>query len=239
MKAQFRNLRLKPLTPSTLLSPRERLLAKAALDWQLGERAHSHQPPLKLAGKVTTGQPASGAAARADAKIARVEQGYFDGGSEWNTPGKAITVYLRASAAGGQWNCGLFAKRGGHDRVNFNLFSGDLPQTPGADIGFEIRTDKGLFQASFPVSQIDSAAWHDLVGRYDGRSIEIICDGKQMATSPATGNLAQNTGPILVGAETDGGQVVRPFSGELEQAALWTRALGDEEIRLLSRAPPP
>ena len=232
MKAQFRNLRLKRLLKSRELQPRERLLAAAALDWQLGERVASHQPPLKISGKHILA--ASGTGERSGAKTARLENAYFDGGKDWNTPGGAVTVYLRALAADGNWNSGLFAKRGGHDRVNFNLFSVDLPATPGADIGFEIRTDQGFFQTSFAVSQIDPAAWHDLVGRYDGNSIELACDGKVLARAPAAGSLVQNAEPILIGAETDNGQVVRPFSGEMEEAALWTRALTDEELRTLS-----
>jgi hypothetical protein len=43
--------------------------------------------------------------------------------------------------------------------------------------------------------------------------------------------------PLLLGAETDGGKVVRHFRGELEEVALWTRALTDEDIRLLARPP--
>ncbi len=234
MKAQFRNLRIKRLPTSGELSPRERLLATAALDWRLGERTASHQPPLKTTGKVTAPPAGGGTPRSTGAHVAHMESAYFDGGPAWNTPGNAITVYLRARAAGGEWKYALFSKRGGLDRLNFNLFSADLPQSDGSDIGFEIRTDKGFFQVSFPVIQIDPAAWHDLVGRYDGAWLSLACDGKVLARAPAAGNLVQNTEPILIGAETDGGQVVRPFSGELAEAALWTRAIADDELRLLS-----
>jgi hypothetical protein len=233
MKAQFRNVRIHRLAAK--ITPRARLLATAALDWRLGRRPASHQPPLSATGTITTGLAAAGTGAVEGTKIARLASAYFDAGTAWNTPGSAITVYLRARVPDGNWTHALFAKRGGRERLNFNLFSVEVPAEPGADIGFEIRTDKGFFQASFPVSREDPTAWHDLVGRYDGRSIEIICDGKVMAEHTAEGNLAQNAEPLLIGAETDNGQIVRRFSGDIEEAALWARPLSDEELGILMR----
>ncbi|MGD9723012.1 MAG: family 16 glycoside hydrolase [Pirellulales bacterium] len=233
MKAQFRNLRIKRLAPAIPPTPRERLLATAALDWQLGERPSAHQPPLAAQGTIVAELPASGTAAHSGAKVARFEQAYVDGGRDWNTSGDAITVYLRARMPDGNWNHGLFAKRGSHQTLNFNLFGVDLPDTPGTDIGFEVHPDQDFYQASFPVSRIDAAAWHDLVARYDGRHLELLCDGALMQRIPARGALTVNTEPILIGAETDGGQVVRPAGGEFEEAAVWTRALSDSELRVL------
>jgi polyhydroxybutyrate depolymerase len=38
-----------------------------------------------------------------------------------------------------------------------------------------------------------------------------------------------------VGAQTEGDRVARPFTGHVEEAALWTRALSDDELRRLAR----
>jgi hypothetical protein len=233
VKAQFRKLRLKKLPPSHTTTARERLFQTAALDWTLGDRPSSHQPPLAVHGEIATGLAATGQGARSDSTIADFKTAWFDAGKDWNTPGEAITVYLRARAADGNWSQALFSKRGGHDRLNFNLFGVDLSGEPGADIGFEIRTDQGFYQVSFPVAKIDVTAWHDLVGRYDGQSLAIYCDGKLMNETPARGNLAQNAEPLLIGAETDGDQVVRPFTGQMQRAAVWSRALGKDELRRL------
>jgi hypothetical protein len=149
---------------------------------------------------------------------------------KWNMSGEAMTVWMRARVPDGRWNSALIGKRGGQDSCNFNLFSADLAETPGSDICFEIRTDRGLAMTSFPVAKIDATAWHDLVGRYDGESIQILCDGKVMSRKPATGSLVMNQAPLLIGAENRGGQVVHRFSGEMEFAGLWTRALSDKEL---------
>ena len=87
---------------------------------------------------------------------------------------------------------------------------------------------------SFPISQIEATAWHDLVGRYDGKTLELFCDSRRMAGKPWSGVLQTNHEPLLIGAETDVGKVVRHFRGELEVAALWSRALTDDEVAVLS-----
>ena len=56
-----------------------------------------------------------------------------------------------------------------------------------------------------------------------------------MSTTPATGALVINAEPLLIGAETDNGKVVRHFHGELEAAAVWSRALTDAEVVALSQ----
>jgi hypothetical protein len=221
------------------ISARTRLLASAALDWELGRRITAHQPPLVATTNVTVDQQSLGPGARLSgdrAGIARLDSAYFDAGKAWNASGNALTVYLRARVPDGNWNHALFAKRGDHEHVNFNLFGADLPATACNDIGFEIHTERGFFQVSFAVSKIEPAAWHDLVGRYDGRSLQLSCDGQLMAACPAAGNLTPNDEPLLIGAETDRGQVVRLFTGEMRQASLWTRALSDDELKVLLRA---
>ena len=40
--------------------------------------------------------------------------------------------------------------------------------------------------------------------------------------------------PLLIAAETDNGNVVRHFHGELEDAAIWDRALSGDEVKVLS-----
>jgi hypothetical protein len=73
------------------------------------------------------------------------------------------------------------------------------------------------------------------VGRYNGSVLEILCDGKVMARRDARGELTPNDAPMLIGAESDQGRVVRPFVGEIAEAALWTRFITDDEVSTLVR----
>ena len=243
MKAQFKNMRLKRLQPAEKPTARDALLADASLAWQFGERLNAHQPPLKAGGKITPKLPATGPGARAGSLVARFESAYFDLERDlnqpklWNMPGEALTVYLRVRVPDGNWNAGLFTKRGNHDVMNFCLFGADLPGTPGPDIGFEAHTDKGFVMVSFPVSRVEATGWLDLVGRYDGRKISLLCNGRLMDEKPWSGKLTENNELILMGAATFDGVPKMFFTGEMEEAAIWPRALGEAEVSTLLREP--
>jgi len=210
--------------------PRDRLFDQAQAHWHLGAESRAEPHPLTSVGSVSLGQTVAGAGAIPGALAAVVDAGYFDAGAALNLRGDACTVYLRARDPGGTWGTALFAKRGHHDIINFNLYSsGDL-------FGFELHGQRGLGQVTFPRSAVDPTAWHDFLGVYDGETIELICDGKVMAAQPwAGGRLTENGEPLLIGAETERGRVVRPFTGELEEAAMWPRALTRDELALVSR----
>ncbi|MCI0746162.1 MAG: DUF1080 domain-containing protein [Verrucomicrobia subdivision 3 bacterium] len=242
---QFKEIRLKilkaalpkPRTPET--DEQLHALRRDALAWwDLDTGGHGAKPPLRhIPGwdKFELNVRATGRGAQPGADVVLLHGAYFDAGPDLHGSSDAVTVYLRARDPQGAWNSALFAKRGGHDRVHFNLFSADLPETAGPDIGFEIRTTQGSAGVSFPVSKIDPTAWHDLVGRYDGRSLELFCEGRRMAAKPWMGDLTTNREPLLIAAETDAGKVVRHFHGELQTAALWLYALADKELDLLNR----
>ena len=162
--------------------------------------------------------------------IARLQDGHLDAGPHLNLTGDAATVYLRARDPGGSWEGGLFNKRGSHEITNFNLFAAD------GRIGGEFHGEAlALGSVAFPSQGTMGSDWHDLVLRYDGQSIEIFCDGSRLGAVPwVGGKLTQNDERLLIGAESVGGAVARPFKGEVEEAAIWSRALTDEEIAALS-----
>lgn len=248
---QFKDIRLKvikaatkrpatgrfPATPGHLALRRE-----AIAWWPLNTGGHGAQPPLRHVpgwDKFELNVRAAGPGASANTDVVILDGAYFDAGPDLSGGRESVTVYLRARDPRGVWDAALFGKRGSREQVQFNLFGADLPGTPGSDIGFEIRTDQGFAMVSFPVSRIEATAWHNLVGRYDGKTLEVFCDGRRMAGKPWSGDLQKNSEPLLIGAERDAGKVVRHFRGELEEAALWSRALTDDEVAMLSGAEKP
>ncbi len=241
--AQFKDIRLRVIKPATQVvaapvPPGKAALQKEALAcWELTTGGHGAKPPLRhIPGweKFELNVHSTGSGTQAGPDVAILDGAYFDAGPDLPGATPVLTVYLRVRDPLGAWDSALFGKRGSHEQVQFNLFSADPPDTPGNDIGFEIRTDRGFALVSFPVSKINATAWHDLVGRYDGHTLELFCDGRRMAGKSWSGRLQPNREPLLIGAETDGGKVVRLFHGELESAALWPRALTDAEVTALS-----
>ncbi|HNM45757.1 MAG TPA: hypothetical protein PKH51_01950, partial [Candidatus Sumerlaeota bacterium] len=213
---------------------RNELLDSALGAWSLGQA----NPSLTQEGGVTTGFTPTGIGAMRAHSVAKMQAGYFNAGTAFSVTGSGLTVHLRAYDPTGSWNTALFAKRGSHASLNYNLFATDLASTgSGSDIGFEVRTSTGFHQISFPVTAINSTAWVDLVGRYDGAKLQLFCNGRLMAERISSGDLQSNGEPLLIGAETDNGSVVRLFTGQLDEAALFDRAVSDEEVALLSRTP--
>jgi hypothetical protein len=238
---QFKNIRLKalsepeperPVHPPALHGSRRDAVAW----WPLDAAGHGLQPPLRHVpqwAKFEMNVRAGGAKARSNARVLVMDGTHLDAGADLHAGPAAASVYLRCRSPRGVWNSSLFGKRDGRDMLHFNLFSVNGSPASEPEIGFEIRTDRGAAAARFPVSQIDPTAWHDLLGVYDGQAVAIYCDGKRMAEKPWSGQLQRNTAPLLIGAEMDQGKIVRHFVGELEAAAIWSRALTDQEIAAL------
>jgi len=243
---QFKNIRLKILKAEQILTPppfpdsrkrRAALLEKALAWWPLDAGGHGAKPPLRhIPGweQFELNRRADGPGSRVDARVVLLDGAYFDAGSSLHTDRSHATVFLRARDPKGLWNASLFAKRGNGDRVNFNLFGSAPSEMASPSISFEVGTGEGLVLVSFPISRVNAIAWHDLVGRYDGKNLSLFCDGHLMASKPCHGALVASDEPLLIGAAMDDGKVVRRFHGEMEEAALWSRALSDDEIAVLS-----
>jgi hypothetical protein len=239
MKVQFRNIRYKRLPDTRQLTEREKSLMAAALHWTLGDRIESQQPPVRAVGTVVTETPADPTALPSDS-AAEFENACLNSdmalndSKTWNVVGQGLTVFLRARVPDGNWTSALFTKGAQVENTNFNLSGGIRDDVRGPEISFRIHTEAGSFSVSFPVAAVDARVWHDLVGRYDGRSLQLFCDAKLMAQTPASGSLTANAEPLLIGGEMHRGELRRKFTGQMREAALWDRALPEEAIRTLS-----
>jgi len=93
-----------------------------------------------------------------------------------------------------------------------------------------------MAQVKVPLARIGRLdGWHDVIVRYTGQSLELLVDGLLVDSAPARGRLRQgNTEPCVIGGESNGGTVSRPFRGLIDHAAIWGRALSDDEIVVLS-----
>ena len=239
---QFKDVQLKILKPA---SPKSAAIIRPDIDalrrdtiawWSLDTGGHGARPLLRhIPGfeKLELNVRAAGPGARLDRNVVILDGAHFETGPDLELGESTSTVYLRARDPRGTWDAALLSKGDA-----FKLFAADLPQTPGPDIAVEITTDRGPTTASFPISEIAPAAWHDLVARYDGTSLTLFCDGKRVAAKSWTGPLQRNADALLIGAAKVSGKMARHFHGEFEEAALWSRALTDREVLDLSSSAP-
>lgn len=173
-----------------------------------------------------------------DGKVARLEGGYLSAGQgadgELNLSGHAMTLCLRLAGPVGSWDGPIFSKHGGHENLVYNVFAADLDRRI---LGFEMGSEgvQGMRQVRAPLAELGSTAWHDVIVRYDGRHIELFVDGRLRDEYLAQDALRQgNAEPCLIGAESVGGKIKTGFRGMIDHAALWSRALSDDEIASLS-----
>lgn len=171
-------------------------------------------------------------------------EGWLDAGAgsedELQLTGDQLTMLIRIRSPKGFWETrGLFSKGGGHDRLVVNFFSHDFGDGP--EVGFEmgIEGKAGLGgQVRVPLEKIGRSDWHDFIARYNGKQLQLFANGVLVATQEVTGKLRTgNTEPLAIGAGTSGAHVDSPFVGLLDHAAVWQRALSDEEILFLSGGP--
>ncbi|MFH0923908.1 MAG: LamG domain-containing protein, partial [Candidatus Falkowbacteria bacterium] len=84
-------------------------------------------------------------------------------------------------------------------------------------------------------TDINDSQWHHIVGSYDGTSMKIYIDGNLEDTNTDfSGNLPTNDGNVRIGAD------YQPtpdnfFSGLIDEARIYNRALSADEIGELYR----
>jgi hypothetical protein len=164
----------------------------------------------------------------------------FDGAGNWIecadsrdvNPGERLSVAVwfkvRAEGKGGDtlvakgsaWQ--LLHRTGGKPEVEF-AFVG--PQPSGKSKGPPPRT-------ACPAPT--DGQWHHLAGVYDGTKAVLYLDGVEKASAPVSGPVAWNNLPVtLAGNAAHRGEL---WSGWLDDARLYARALSAEEVKALQSA---
>ncbi len=94
--------------------------------------------------------------------------------------------------------------------------------------------DPGSFRVGVPIKMIGAKEWHDVTVRFSGASLELFVDGVLVDEEWPIGKLRISPAPCLIGAAQIGDQLVSGFNGEIACAAVWNRAISDEELIMLS-----
>ncbi|QEH37159.1 Levanase precursor [Aquisphaera giovannonii] len=223
-------------------APVDPVFRSAIAAWQMGDaRSLAGDDALRIAGDAGIGVTLDGDDLRAsleggnDGRVARLDGGYLDAGQgaggRLNPSGRSLTVSVRLRCPSGAWDGPIFSKHGGHDRLVYNVYSSR------SHVGFELglRDRPGMTSVLVPLDRIGEKDWHDVVGRYDGKAVQVFVDGVLMDEAPAEGPIREgNAAPCLIGGEPSGGGVKTGWKGLIDHVAIWDRALPAADIERLA-----
>jgi len=76
--------------------------------------------------------------------------------------------------------------------------------------------------------------WHHLVFVHQGiKGGKLYVDGQLVKEVNITGNLVLSTNPILIGMDSNRGNIFRPFEGYIDDVRIYNRAMAEDEIQKL------
>jgi len=78
---------------------------------------------------------------------------------------------------------------------------------------------------------VNDGQWHHLAAVYDGQRAALYLDGELQDSLAATGLVAVNTEPVMIGQNSMGR--MEPFEGWVDDVRLYARGLSEAEIKAL------
>jgi len=233
-------------------------LDDAVAIWHMSGAKDARGAAIGVEGAVTLGVELTGAEREAslrrggDGRVARFDGGYLRAAFPASRPpavqGKELTLYLRLQDPAGNWAAPLFSKDDPADEYANILYGRDgslhyvwrtepIERRAFGQFGSGSRGKDfadGVLRLRVPVALIGPAAWHDVVARFRGPNLELFVDGVLVDEEWPHGELFRFTAPFLIGAGYENGKPRAGFRGLIDHAAVWSRALGDDEIAALS-----
>ena len=117
----------------------------------------------------------------------------------------------------------------------YGVASYGIGQFYGAHMAFLLEGDFGIKYFGF--GNVWDDKWHHLVGTWDGTTVKLYVDGVFLYSSPLSGTLVTNDYPLTIGLGDPTGEGQYPFfSGLIDEASIWNRALTQEEIQTIMNA---
>jgi hypothetical protein len=80
---------------------------------------------------------------------------------------------------------------------------------------------------------LSASTWHHFLARRRGSSFTLFVDGVTVANQTNASPVPDTSQPLLVGKRNDLDGRGFPVDGSLDELAIWSRALGDEEVAFL------
>jgi Concanavalin A-like lectin/glucanases superfamily len=143
----------------------------------------------------------------------------------------SVSAWVNSSASPGIYRYIVAKGANGCSAASYGLYTG-------ADGGLEfyVSTNQGLSWTLSPDAGqgVWNGQWHNVVGTYDGSSLRLYVDGRQV------GSGTPDTAPIAYGLPTSNNLAIgdypwcpeSDFNGSIDEVKVFNRALGSQEIAL-------
>lgn len=168
----------------------------------------------------------------------------FDGGGYLSvpdapgldTPTVTVEAWVKSSQIGENPYSSIVCK--GADGVAF----GSYWLTSGPNGGLIFRISDGVSVADSPDAGagVWDGKWHHVAGTYDGSTVRLYVDGKQVGNgTPATLQIDYNlpsSNDLAIGEVGGGGDFHNGFSGAIDELSIYNRALSPPEIQAIYNA---
>lgn len=243
-EVRFRNVQLKILKPASPPPPppaespaRKSLRNEALAWWELDTGGHGARPPISHVpgwDRFELNVRPDGPGARLDRSVVVLDGAYFHAQPDLPFGSGPLTLHLRTRIPQGTRDAVLVSKTE-PNAPGLRLSLVDSPGQTGPALLFELMGTSDVGRVQVPLGDKRPDAWHDLVARYDGKSMALFVDGTIAGETACSTHLPRTVHPLWIGAERSGTSATRHFRGDLESVAIWSRALGDAEIASLAR----
>ncbi|MCX7683484.1 MAG: PKD domain-containing protein [Anaerolineae bacterium] len=91
-----------------------------------------------------------------------------------------------------------------------------------------LTTSQGTARAtSYLAYDVDNTHWHHYAFTYDGTTLRAFIDGKELATKPYSGTVANSTSSLLIGRSASNPQV---FNGYVDEVRIYSRTLSLDDL---------
>ncbi|MEM9373777.1 MAG: LamG-like jellyroll fold domain-containing protein, partial [Planctomycetota bacterium] len=229
-----------------------RVFDEAVAFWDMasaGDRTSPSSDLTPTGGEARFAVPLEGAdrdaslAAGGDGLVASMDDAAFiigqGSGGEANLQGREATMLVRMRNDG-SWNHTPFSKHGGGALLQYNLFAFEI-DGGSVDLGFQLGTERGVKRLAAEIPAVRAQDWHTIAVRYNGRDIELFLNGRFTGSARHSGRLRPASDvPLVLGGEPQvkrdgsGYRFARRLTGAIDHAAIWDRALTDDEIIAVS-----
>lgn len=150
------------------------------------------------------------------------------------TTSLTVSIWLKPVVAADQ---GLMVKSSGSAGFELALSVSNSSDPPASQkVFFRLNGDDSLRVNSETAYPTDGS-WLHAAAVYDGSTLRLYINGVQESSLAASTPVSSNTATLILGANSEGSSGW--FTGELDDARLYNRALSDTEIAALASNAPP